>query len=127
MNNKKSISPVVATSLLIVVAVLAVVSLTSFITTYLADTQVEIESNSGLNQLSVERLEEDQVFIRNSGTESIEIDITVEDCTSSTTNVDSGTTEEVSISGCTLNTGSAYDVVVVSSLGVLTEKEIVRG
>lgn len=56
--NKKAISPVVATALLLVVAVVAVVGFQSWFTTYQSgvNAKVEAESNAG-SALTVERLE----------------------------------------------------------------------
>ncbi len=68
--NKKAISPVVATALLLVVAVVAVVGFQTWFTGYNSATlaKVDSQSNSGAS-LTIERLEVGgSIYIKNAGT-----------------------------------------------------------
>ena len=65
--NKKAISPVVATALLLVVAVVAVVGLQSWFTTFQSKqlTDVELQTSSGGASINVERVQNESVYVLN--------------------------------------------------------------
>jgi flagellin-like protein len=72
--NKKAISPVVATALLLVVAVVAVVGFQSWFTTFQSKqlTDVELKTSSGVS-IAIERVQNESVYILNRGTISIPV------------------------------------------------------
>lgn len=136
---KKAISPVVATALLLVVAVVAVVGFQSWFTTYQSgiNTKVEQQSNAG-SALTVERLEgtsDVTVYVKNTAAENVLIkDIKVlkdgsAQCNSSTdTNATASSVTELTglLTGCGLTVDSAYDVVLVTNNGVYTSTQLAR-
>ena len=73
--NKKAISPVVATALLLVVAVVAVVGFQSWFTTFQSKqlSGVELQTASAGACLDVQRVESDLVYIYNSATTNINV------------------------------------------------------
>ncbi len=78
--NKKAISPVVATALLLVVAVVAVVGFQSWFTTFQSKqlTDVELQTSSGGAAIQIERVQEDLVYILNRGNTAVSVaDFTV--------------------------------------------------
>lgn len=142
MVSKKAISPVVATALLLVVAVVAVVGFQSWFTTYQSgvNVKVEQESDSG-SALTVDRLEVGGVvYVRNGGSEVVTLLNTskivdsdgaeVAACNSTTNlSVWSMTAKSVTstdMGTCTLAAGTAYDVVLVTSKGVFTSTQLAR-
>lgn len=137
-NNKKGISPVVATALLLVVAVVAVVGFQTWFNNYQSglNSKVEQQSANGAS-LTVERVEgltNVSVYIRNIATSAISINswkITsgaTTYCTgTSATAVASGLTTLTNTScGTTLVTGNAYDVALVTASGVFSGNVIAR-
>ena len=130
--NKKAISPVVATALLLVVAVVAVVGFQAWFTTYQSDVtaQVEQEAQTGV-QLTVERLENDTIYLNNGGAEPVEVEeirLDGSDCmegdewdlsgnTLSNTDLDSD---------CTQDVGQSVSVVVQTDGGIFESTQIVR-
>ena len=142
--NIKAISPVAATALLLVVAVIAVVGFQTWFNTYQSglNAKVEQQSNTGAN-IVVERLENGTVYLRNAGTDSVtvnEIKVTdskgklIKDCTN---NGAGFTLPESKVTGILLNStncaihntsiqGTTADVVVISDKGVYSATEIVR-
>ncbi len=139
--NKKAISPVVATALLLVVAVVAVVGFQSWFTTYQSgiNTKVEQQSNAG-SVLTIERLESSAngtLYLKNAGTENVTVSsfkvlkdgATQCDDSGLTTVVAGNSVEELSGSGAcdvALVSGLAYDVVVVTNVGVFQATKIAR-
>jgi flagellin-like protein len=73
--NKKAISPVVATALLLVVAVVAVVGFQSWFTTFQSKTLtgVEVQTSSAGASLDIQRVQEDLVYIYNGATTNINV------------------------------------------------------
>ncbi|MFW6009305.1 MAG: archaellin/type IV pilin N-terminal domain-containing protein [archaeon] len=137
---KKAISPVVATALLLVVAVVAVVGFQSWFITYQSgiNTKVEQGSQSG-SALTVERLEgttDAIVYVKNSAAEDVEIesikvvkdgDPQCTDETPYTANRTTVTTIEMTPSCASeLETGSAYDVVMITETGVYSSTQLAR-
>ncbi len=136
VNQKKAISPVVATALLLVVAVVAVVGFQTWFNTFQSgvQTNVEQQSNTG-TAVTIERLETDGLYLKNSGAENISITgVEVNGNTIScsvpfdiepgVTNIDGVSSCDVSLAG--LTKGLAVDVVIQTKDGVFQETEIVR-
>lgn len=134
---KKAISPVVATALLLVVAVVAVVSFQTWFNTYQSGLTVQVESQSDASSaLTIERLEGTTnavVYIRNSASAAVQIDQVriLQDGTSVCSNgaAINATAETVSnqtVSSCSLTSGQTYNVVLVTEDGVFSETEIAR-
>ncbi len=127
--NKKAISPVVATALLLVVAVVAVVGFQTWFNTYQSGQLSNVEQQSATGTaITVERLEADgTVYLRNSGT--IDINTTLIEVGGNAytviTQLNGSTTTAVETAVVT-TAGSAYDVVVVTADGIFQEKEIAR-
>lgn len=134
---KKAISPVVATALLLVVAVLAVVSFQTWFTSYQSGLNAQVENQSDNNRLLVvdglEGTTDAEIYLRNSNS----LDRTVNRVrivSSGTTVCENATTFTAvqndititSVTGCSLTTGVAYDVVVVTPEGLTRETEIAR-
>ncbi len=137
---KKAISPVVATALLLVVAVVAVVGFqawyNSFQSSKLAD--AEQQSNSGV-ELEILRLDTDgTVWVKNSGGSNVSIQqgpskITTTDGTEVTACSDNSSTTVLALannvsgiylneSACTLTAGVTYNVVLVTASRVYDGK-----
>ena len=129
--NKKAISPVVATALLLVVAVVAVVGFQTWFQTYQSgiNTKVEQQSNAG-SAVSIERLENGTVYLKNGGVDVLTADITVggsSNCGNTSQTLNGSKVTSVAIgNGCDLKVGTAYDVVVVTGNGVFSETELAR-
>ena len=136
--NKKAISPVVATALLLVVAVVAVVGFQTWFNTYQSglNTKVEQQSQTGAS-LTVERLEKINdtdvyVYIKNTATENILLSAAstkVGTCSlTAATNATASTVTQLTLSTCStpLTVGSAYDVVLVSTSGVFSANVLAR-
>jgi len=76
INNKKTISPVVATALLLVVAVISVVGFGDFFTSFQSNIQSNIETNSNnimSNKLEIETLVGSNLYLRNNDNKNITI------------------------------------------------------
>ncbi|MCA9486383.1 hypothetical protein H6501_00135 [Candidatus Woesearchaeota archaeon] len=139
---KKAISPVVATALLLVVAVVAVVGFqawyNSFQSSKLAD--AEQQSNSGV-ELEILRLDTDgTVWVKNSGGSNVSIQqspskITTADGTEVTSCSDNSSTIVLALannvsgiplnestSNCSLTAGVTYNVVLVTASRVYDGK-----
>ncbi len=134
--NKKAISPVVATALLLVVAVVAVVGFQTWFNTYQSglNTQVEQQSSSG-SAVTIERLENGTVYLRNSGAAQLTgVDVEVSatsgysgDCTPETgVTLNGSQVSSIPLTGCNLAQDSVYNVVVVTNDGVFSEEEFAR-
>lgn len=141
-NNKKAISPVVATALLLVVAVVAVVGFQTWFTTYQSglNTKVETQSNAGTS-LTVERLEQSSsgaigtVYVKNLDTVYVtvnEIKILssgTELCSNSTLfNATASSVTETTLGSCSpaLTRNQAYDTVLITDNGVFSASMIAR-
>lgn len=127
--NKKAISPVVATALLLVVAVVAVVGFQTWFNTYQSGLNVQVEQQSQAGSaIRIERLETTQVYLRNAGNENVSltsISVGPTDCGVTETDVVPNT-ESYSFNTCSPVVGTSVDVVVVTDNGVFQEKHIVR-
>ncbi len=136
---KKAISPVVATALLLVVAVVAVVGFQTWFNNYQSGLNADVEKKSNVGAaLTVELLEADcSIYVKNTGTEDIDLSEVKISWASNGTEVRSTTTSQrVNAStvnnlwgnstACALNVGSEYNVVLVSSSGVFTFSHLAR-
>ncbi len=133
-HNKKAISPVVATALLLVVAVVAVVGFQTWFTSYQSGLNVKVtqESDAG-SAVTISRLENGTVYIKNAGNTNITgASVSV----SPTTGYSGSCTDNTSVTlakkdvttvnlpGCSLTEDSVYNVVVVTSSGVFDAEMI---
>lgn len=136
---KKAISPVVATALLLVVAVVAVVGFQSWFTTYQSGVNVKVEQNSKSGSaLTIERVEgtdDAVVYVKNSAVDPVQINTVkiIEDgtqlCANTTAvNATASSVSSLGVAGdtCGMVTGSAYDVVLVTDGGVFSATQIAR-
>lgn len=135
MDSKKAIGPVVATALIVVVAVIAVVAFQTWFGTYQSgvNSKTEQEANSG-SSLTIERLENSSVFIKNSGTEDIVLiggsKITDSDgvslCTIDIASLTAKNVTQVPTTGCSLSANVKHGVVLISTGGVYSFTQIAR-
>ena len=132
VKNSKAISPVVATALLLVVAVVAVVGFQTWFNSYNSANmaKVEAQSNTGAS-MSIERIEAgtgmQSIYIKNSGTATITgvvMKVGGTDCGLNTTSVLSGLNEyQYNNTLCgTITTGTSAEIMLQtgSSLQTLT-------
>lgn len=135
--NKKAISPVVATALLLVVAVVAVVGFQTWFATFQSEKQADVEQKADAGaSISVELLQVDgKVTVKNTANSNVTVNgvkIIASDGTESTvtfTAEDAGantvTTLNSSVAAA-LTSGNYYDVVILADSGVITETEKAR-
>lgn len=127
--NKKAISPVVATALLLVVAVVAVVGFQTWFDTFQSGQLVDVEqqAQSG-SAISLELVETDMVYLRNRGTTDVNItQINVGDCTPVTNQlIARETVSNFTLSGCSFQAGDETQVSVITTQGVFPFSAIVR-
>ena len=140
-NNKKGISPVVATALLLVVAVVAVVGFQTWFNNYQSglNSKVEQQSNAG-SSLTVERLEataNGTIYIKNTAVTAVNVTSWKVMYSGATYCNDSYTTFNAAASNVTISTsigacgtalvvGNAYDVALYTNSGVFSGKLIAR-
>ena len=126
MLNKKAISPVVATALLLVVAVVAVVGFQTFFNTYSSGlfSKVETQSNNENMNTGINFVNDNNLYFNNANTNNITItSVKVDgiDCNISM-NVSSGIAE-FNLTICTENlTTSTPEVVVYTTNKIYSEK-----
>jgi flagellin-like protein len=132
--NKKAISPVVATALLLVVAVVAVVGFQSWFTTFQSKqlTDVELQTSSGGASIAVERVQNGSVYLLNRGTAAIPVTgLTISGgtdyvCSNTTMSITSG----VSSYGCSVSgtypTGEQVSVLIETSSGLVSASAIAK-
>ena len=138
--SKKSISPVVATILLVIVSVVAVVAFMSWLSDYNSGLQSQgnIKTNLITNPLVVQKIDKGgNVYIYNSGRESVEIlnlqitDSNGDDCLSNSfssitvdsSGIDSSTTIDTDLETCGI--GDIVDFIVSTSEGVISGSKVV--
>lgn len=121
---KSGLSSVVATALLLVVAVIAVVSLSSWMGIYSSSTYVDVEKKAtDIDSIEIISIFNDKVYIKNSETNNISlnsIELGGFEC-SGFDNLTPGI-NIIDISSC-LNVTGPQEIVLVSEKGV-TEKEV---
>lgn len=129
--NKKAISPVVATALLLVVAVVAVVGFQTWFNTYQSDLETQVEQQSATGSaITVERLEASGiVFLKNSGVTNVSgVDVNVQgesNCALTDINLTPGVAD-YDLDCSDLVQGDSYDVVVVAESGVYPATQLAR-
>ena len=128
--NKKAISPVVATALLLVVAVVAVVGFQSWFTTFQSKqlTDVELQTSSGGASINVERVQNDSVYILNRAPTSQTISLmslTTDGGYSCTSVVDIVLTSGVNKVACATAVSGSYTVGEKASVLVETASGLV--
>lgn len=136
MVNKKGISPVVATALLLVVAVIAVVGFQTWYTTYQSTLSTKVETQSAnINGATVERLEVGgTIFLKNVGSEIINVTkvsvlkdgTTCSNTTGFTIAANNVAETTVNVTACSLVAAESAEVLVATTIGVFSEKEIIR-
>jgi len=131
--NKKAISPVVATALLLVVAVVAVVGFQSWFTTYQSGINVKVEQESAAgSSITLERLEavQGKVYAKNTGTSDITVKVKVTDggagCNDTELIIPAQGVNGTNTGCSTLNQSEKYSVVAVSPDGVFSATMIAR-
>ncbi len=129
--NKKAISPVVATALLLVVAVVAVVGFQAWYNTFQSGVLADTESKGAQGvPITVERLEMNQVYLKNAAAEDIEASaITVNgvSCGGFPENITPNVgAYDIPTCNASITQGQVVDVVVVTSQGVYSSTQIVR-
>jgi len=128
--NKKAIGPVVATSLLLIVAIVAVIGFQSWFTYYSSSTLSQIESQSGSNfNRGIEGVVGDKLYFKNGGHNNITItSITVSgnDCNISG-NFLPGMVEVTLGNNCTQNLKTLVPEIVVITNSKFFSKNIYLG
>jgi formylglycine-generating enzyme required for sulfatase activity len=130
MFNRKGISPVVATTLLLVVAVLSVVGFMSWFESFQSSNLVDVErqSSSGKIYTSVDQFIGDTLYIKN-GYDNLSInDISVDGISCGINMSSSDTLIKISLAGnsCINFTSSTPDFVVYTKEGVFSKKEYIK-
>jgi hypothetical protein len=124
MKNKKTISPVVAVALLLVVTVVAVVSFQSWFSSFQSElnTDVEQRSQSASGGINVEFISSDGVlYVTNAGSSNVSMDtIKVGDSTCSINQNLTPGVNQVDINSC-LNSSGSNQVSLVTDSGIVTE------
>jgi hypothetical protein len=128
--NKKAISPVVAMALLLVVAVVAVVGFQGWFSDFSSSTFVDVEqkSNSGFGSTSIELLEGNYLYIKNSQNSSVNIsNINIGGINCNISSIYSGYIIKLDVSACIENlTTSTPDIVVITNSQILEEQAYVE-
>ncbi|MFW5704974.1 MAG: archaellin/type IV pilin N-terminal domain-containing protein [Nanoarchaeota archaeon] len=130
--NKKAISPVVATALLLVVAVVAVVGFQNWFGSFSSEVfaDVEQQGSDSINQEDIKAVIDDEIYFVNGKSRDVtiqEIKIGDKVCNLSNLNVGSGM-QNLSLNNCTQNLSSGYyDVVVVTDKNIISRKMRVEG
>ncbi|MDA3856507.1 MAG: hypothetical protein PF569_09710 [Candidatus Woesearchaeota archaeon] len=133
--NKKAISPVVATALLLVVAVVAVVGFQQWFQTYnsglMAGVDEQSATSSGITVEMVQNSSADAiVFLKNPSTNAVTADISISECPTATGGTDVSITPGINTSGytlttCGIDTGAKVTVVIKTDEAIYRESEIV--
>ena len=126
---KKSISPVVATALLLVVAVLSVVAFQTWYETFssklLADSE---QKNNLINNVDILLVQDNILYVKsnlNSNVSISTIKIGNNTCVLGERNLTYGV-NEIDLSFCPVGLSEYEDVVIITNNGVFTEKQTLR-
>lgn len=128
--NLRAISPVVATALLLVVAVVAVVGFQAFFSSYSSGlfSKVETQSETSVGNTQIENLIGNSVYFKNSNTENITINsvkVNGVDCNYSG-NASNGM-NEINVSSCLQDiVTTTPEVVIYTNNGIYSEKFFVK-
>ena len=129
-NVKKAISPVVATALLLVVAVVAVVGFASWFDTFKSNLFVDIEQQGSISNLNVgvEALVGDILYFRSAdGTQISSVTIDGIECSGLNGTYPLGI-QSLNVSACLGSvTSSTPEIVVVTNSGVLSKTVFISG
>jgi len=129
MNNKKSISELIAVILLILVAVVAVVSFETFFNSYQSTLQTKLESHSeNINSINLDLLQSGMLYVTNKNNFNLTLtNIKVNDkvCNVITNTITPGT-NTINISSCLINITkkSIVDVVLITKEKIYEAKLI---
>jgi flagellin-like protein len=117
LNSKKAISPVVATALLLVVAVVSVVGFQGWFSEFSSSMFVDVETqSSGQSSVSVEAIVGDKLYINSKNNLSISsIKINNNDCN---INTSINGLENLNISSCMENVSGSANIIVVTNSGI---------
>jgi len=129
LKNIKAISGVVAMALLLVVSVVAVINFDTFYSTFQSKINIQVEEGSNLNNINLEGLVGNKLYIKNSNSDNISINqikIGETICDINSSNYTNGV-HEIDINGCLDNaTSSIQDVVIFSDDSIITKKFFVK-
>ena len=128
--SKKAISPVVATALLLVVAVVSVVGFASWFDTFKSELFVDVEQQGSISNLNVgiETLVGETLYFRSGdGTQISSVSIDGVDCTGLNGTYSSGM-QSLNVSNCLESiTSSRPEIVVVTNRGILSKYVFLSG
>lgn len=122
---KKAIGPVIATSLLLVVAVAAIVGFQSWYQTFSTDTFADVDdkSGSGVATSGIETVVGTDLYFKNGFGENLTIEsIRVGDNDCGINGTYSNNIETISIVNCTENISGSQDVIVTTNKGVFVKR-----
>ena len=128
MNKKKAISPVIATALLIVVAVVAVVSFQTWFGTFSSKifSDTETQSSNSVGNTQIDQLIGNSLYFNNANTENItlnSIKINGVDCNITTSNLTSGI-NELNVTSCLGDINNSNPEIVVYTNNKIYSKKI---
>ncbi len=128
MNKKKAISPVIATALLIVVAVVAVVSFQTWFGTFSSKifSDTETQSSNSVGNTQIDQLIGNSLYFNNANTENItlnSIKINGVDCNITTSNLTSGI-NELNVTSCLGDINNSNPEIVVYTDNKIYSKKI---
>ena len=127
---KKGISPVVATALLLVVAVVAVVGFQVWFLNFQSETQASVSSQTPLQgMIDPQQLSSERVLIRSTALNNMNVTVEVEGMAppcNATVELSGSNVTEVDMPSCNLVSGEAYVVVVIAETGVIERTLIAR-
>lgn len=122
--NKKALSPVVATALLLVVVVVAVAAFSSWFTGYQSRLNSDVEERSNAeNLITLQYLAADgTLYLKNEGAADVTVNsikVGANPCSATPTTLTASVVTEVA-TNCTTNANTANNVVVSTSSGVFS-------
>jgi flagellin-like protein len=124
--SKKAISPVVATALLLVVAVVSVVGFSGWFETFSSSTFIDIETQTtGQSSVTVEGLIGEKLYLNSKSNVSISsIKINDIDC-----NINSSVNglDNFNISDCIQNVSGAANIIVITNSGIFESYKFISG
>ena len=118
MYEKKALSPVVQTALLLVVAVAAVVAFQQWYSAYQSEVVTDISAQGSVLPLGVERITTSEVFIKNPGASDIlGVTVTISGCTSgiNISTLAPGISNHDVPTSCTLTQGDTVNMYAYSN------------
>lgn len=131
MNKKKAISPVIATALLIVVAVVAVVTFQTWFGTFSSKifTDTETQSSNSVGNTQIDQLIGNTLYFNNANTKNITVNsikINGIDCNITTSNLTSGI-NELNVTSCLGDINNSNpEIVVYTNDKIYSEKIYIK-